>query len=168
MAARPRIRRATKRDIPALVRHRVEMFRSMRPVGERECAVIAEASRKHLERALPKGEYVAWVAEAGGAVVAGVGVLPRFLMPRPGAPRGGREAYVLNVFTEESHRRRGLSTRLMREVLAWARRERFSLVTLHASKMGRPVYESLGFEDRTEMRLMLGAFKRRRRGWRPA
>jgi GNAT superfamily N-acetyltransferase len=162
------IRRATKRDVEALVRHRVEMFRSMRPVGERELSVIAGATRRHLLRALPRGEYLAWVAEAEGAIVAGVGVIPRFLMPRPGAPRGGTEAYVLNVFTEEGHRRRGLSTRLMKAAVAWARRERFSLVTLHASMMGRPVYEALGFTDRTEMRLMLGAFRRRRRGWRPA
>lgn len=167
MGSRYRVRRAGKRDIAALVRHRVEMFRSMRPVGPRELAVIAEATRKHLAVALPKGEYVGWVAEAGGAVVAGVGVIPRYLMPRPGAPKGGLEAYVLNVFTEEGHRRRGLSSRLMREAIVWARRKRFSLVRLHASPMGRPVYEALGFEDRPEMRLMLGAFKRRRRGWRP-
>jgi len=167
VAVRYRIRSATKRDVPALVRHRVEMFRSMRPVGERELAVIAEATRKHLARALPAGEYLGWVAESGGEVVAGVGVIPRYLMARPGAPRGGIEAYVLNVFTEEGHRRRGLSSRLMRAALAWARGKRVSLVRLHASPMGRPVYESLGFEERPEMRLLLGAFKRRRRGWRP-
>jgi len=28
-------------------------------------------------------------------------------------------------------------------------------VSLHASKMGRPLYESLGFEATTEMRLKL-------------
>ena len=155
MPARYRIRRATRKDIPALVRHRIEMFHSMKRLPEREAVLIAAGFRRHLGRALPGGEYLGWVAECRGEVVAGAGVIPRRLLPRPRAPRGGMEAYVLNVYTEPEHRRRGLAKRLMREVLAWARRQKAVQVSLHASDAGRPVYEGLGFKAGREMRVRL-------------
>ena len=157
MARGYRVRRAGAGDIPALVRHRVEMFRSMGRLVPREAPLLAAAFRRHLRAALPRGGYVAWVAETGGEVVAGAGVVPRRLLPRPGVPRGGVEAYLLNVFTEEAHRRRGLARRLVKAVLAWARREGAAIVSLHASDMGRSVYEGLGFvPNPREMRLRLG------------
>lgn len=164
MPHRYRIRRATVRDIPALVRHRVEMFHSMKRLPDRKAAVIADAFRRHLRKAMPLGEYLGWVAESRGEVVAGAGVVPRPLLPRPGAPRGGMEAYVLNVFTEPEHRGRGLAKRLMRAVLAWSRSRRAVQVSLHASAMGRPVYKSVGFEPRSgEMRVKLTPRPPRRR-----
>ena len=150
-----RFRRATVRDIPALVRHRVEMHRSMKAVPDRVAALIASSFRRHLRRALTRGEYLGWVAARDGEVVAGAGVVLRPLLPRPSAPRGGREAYVLNVFTEPGHRRRGLACRLVREILSWARREGAVRVSLHASDQGRPVYEALGFRPTREMRIVL-------------
>ena len=151
MPARYRIRRATRKDIPALVRHRIEMFHSMMEVPDRDAALIAAGFRRHLGKALPSGQYLGWVAECRSEIVAGAGVIPRLLLPRPRAPRGGIEAYVLNVYTEPAHRRRGLAKRLMRAVLAWARREKAVQVSLHASDAGRPVYEGLGFEAGREI-----------------
>ena len=156
MAARYRIRCATARDVAVLVRHRVEMFRSMGILPAREEPVMAAAFRRHLRRAIPDGRYLGWVAEHRGAVVAGAGVVPRPLLPRPGAPKGGLEAYVLNVFTEEAHRGRGLAKRLMREIVRWSRRKGAVQASLHASDMGRGVYEAVGFKPRPrEMRLKL-------------
>ena len=64
----------------------------------------------------------------------------------------GRHAIVLNVYTEPAWRRRGLGELLMREVLAWARREQLDRLVLHASEAGRPLYERLGFVATNEMR----------------
>jgi GNAT superfamily N-acetyltransferase len=154
MAPRYRIRRATGRDIPALMRHRVEMFRAMKPLRGRDAALIASSFREYLRPTLRDGRYLGWVAEADGEVVAGVGAEPRLVLPRPGAPRGGLEVYLLNVYTEPAHRGRGLAGRLTKKVLAWARLIDAVQVSLHASAMGRPVYESLGFEPRPgEMRI---------------
>ncbi len=163
MPPRYRLRRAVTADIPVLVRHRIEMFRSMVDLPGRKAAVIAAAFRRLLRRDLPRGGYLAWVAEREGEVVAGAGVVLRPVLPRPWAPRGGVEAHVLNVFTEPEHRRRGLARRLTREVLAWARREKVAVVTLHASDMGRPVYESLGFTQTREMQVLLSKGPRRAR-----
>jgi hypothetical protein len=43
----------------------------------------------------------------------------------------------------------------MQTMVGWCRQQGFVHVSLHASRMGRPLYESLGFEPTTEMRLKL-------------
>ena len=56
---------------------------------------------------------------APAMVIAGAGVLHRSLMPNPDTLEGGEEVYVLNVYTEPEHRRRGLARQLMQAILAW-------------------------------------------------
>ena len=156
MPAARRVRRATLRDVPVLARQRAEMFDTMgvamRPA---ERAAIERGNRAYLRRAIPAGEFVGWLAEVGGAPVAGGGLLLRRLMPRPGFPRGFLEAYVLSLFTDEAHRRRGHARAVMRAILAWCRARRVGRVVLHASKAGRPLYLSMGFGVREELVLRL-------------
>jgi GNAT superfamily N-acetyltransferase len=165
MARGYRIRRARAGDVAALARLRVSMYRSMMPVPDRVARDMERGTRRFLRRALPRGEFVGWVASKDGGIVAVAGVTPRSLMPRPRAPRGGMEAYLLNVYTEPAHRRRGLARRLTCAALAWARREGAIQVSLGASPEGRPLYEGLGFVPlETAMRLVLrgpGAARRR-------
>jgi GNAT superfamily N-acetyltransferase len=59
---------------------------------------------------------------------------------------------VLNVFTEPEWRRRGAAVLLMERIVEWARAERIVRVVLHASPLGRPVYERAGFVPTNEMR----------------
>jgi GNAT superfamily N-acetyltransferase len=66
----------------------------------------------------------------------------------------GRQAVVINVYTEPAYRRRGLARALMHEVLAWARDTRLESLVLHAAPAGRALYEALGFASTTEMRFM--------------
>jgi GNAT superfamily N-acetyltransferase len=73
-------------------------------------------------------------------------------MVGPGAPR----ANILNVYTHPPHRRRGLARELIVTALDWCREHGIRAVILHASRDGRALYESLGFEPTNEMRLMLG------------
>jgi hypothetical protein len=44
---------------------------------------------------------------------------------------------------------------LTKTILDWCRDQGLAAVYLHASKSGRPLYESLGFEPTNEMRLKL-------------
>jgi GNAT superfamily N-acetyltransferase len=52
-------------------------------------------------------------------------------------------------------RRRGVARQLMLTMIDWCRTQGFVQVDLHASKQGKPLYESLGFQPTTEMRLKL-------------
>ena len=67
----------------------------------------------------------------------------------------GRRALVQNVYTEPAFRRQGLARRLMATAIAWCRDQGLRSVSLHASDIGRPLYEDLGFRQTNEMRLLL-------------
>jgi GNAT superfamily N-acetyltransferase len=63
--------------------------------------------------------------------------------PQPGA--AGPDCGIYFVATEEEHRGRGLSTRLLLAALAEARERGCATSSLQASGMGEPVYERLGY-----------------------
>lgn len=147
-----RVRAATAADAAVVAHHRVAMFRDMGVLGAADGAALEVASRLYLARALADGEYRGWLVEADGVGVAGGGLVLRLLLPRPGYLDGGTEAYVLNVYTEPAHRRRGLARRLMDAILVWCDAEEVSRVSLHASDEGRALYAALGFAATNEMR----------------
>lgn len=152
MTAGYRVRAATLADVALITHHRVAMFRDMGVLDEREVPALETGTRAYLAAALPNGAYLGWMVETQGEVVAGGGVVMRQLLPRPGHAQGGEEAYVLNVYTEPAHRRRGLARSLMEAILDWCRERQVSRVSLHASDEGRPLYESMAFLATNEMR----------------
>jgi GNAT superfamily N-acetyltransferase len=147
-----RVRHAAPTDAAVITHHRIAMFRDMGVLDEREVPALNAATRAYLAESLPSGAYLGWMVEAAGEVVAGGGVIMRQLLPRPGQPDGGEEAYVLNVYVEPAHRRRGLARALMEAILDWCRTRHVSRVSLHASDAGRPLYESMAFAQTNEMR----------------
>jgi GNAT superfamily N-acetyltransferase len=153
------VRLATPADAATIARHRAEMFHDMGELPDELYAPLAEAARPELAAWLARGEYVGWVAcraDQPDAVVGGAGIQLRPLLPRPDvgrrALRRGREAIVLNVFTERAWRRRGVARRLMEHVIEWARTHGVVRLVLHAAPDGRPLYEQLGFAATNEMR----------------
>ena len=152
-----RIRHASVSDAPVIARHRVGMFQDMGELAPDEVAVVESTSRRRLVGELVSGEYVGWLAETGGEIVAGVGVLLHQYYPTRANPRGRPTAYILNVYTEPGHRRRGLANQLIAEILAWCRTHDIPRASLHASRFGRSVYERLGFAQTNEMRVDSGA-----------
>ena len=137
------VRPATLADIDALVHHRIAMFTEM-GIALDEPA-LAAAFRGWLHEMMPSGSYRAWVAEDGGAVVAGGGIT---VLPWPPGPQymGRRLAYVYNVYTEPGHRRRGLARLIMEAIHAWCRASDVASVALNASRDGAPLYETLGYQ----------------------
>lgn len=134
------------------------MILEIRECGEDALEIMSNAFRGWLAKRLADEEYLGWFAVApDGSIASGVGLWlldwPPNVLPS-GIP-GGRRAYVLNVFTEPAHRKRGLSRKLVQAALQWCREQDIKTVSLHASKFGRPLYESLGFAQTNEMRISL-------------
>jgi GNAT superfamily N-acetyltransferase len=158
------IRQATVDDIAIIAGHRAAMFLAMGSTSPDAVERLVAETEVSLRAAMPRQEYLGWLAyppEAPERVIAGAGVQVRRTLPFPRRqPDGrteiarGRQALVLNVYTEPSFRRRGVARQLMAEVLRWARSARFDSLVLHASPDGRPLYEELGFVATNEMRFM--------------
>ena len=154
------IRRAGPADVAVIARHRAMMFKDMRILAAEAYPRLLQDTERALAEIMSKGEYFGWlaVAEAGAKVIGGAGVQLRRTLPFPGgrpvgsAVSNGRQALVINVFTEPEWRRRGVARCLMEAVLSWAREVGIESVVLHASAEGRGLYDQLGFVATNEMR----------------
>jgi len=149
------IREATISDLDYLVDHRRAMFREMGSGDARALAKVDEVSAQYFTQALRNDTYKGWLAVGeGGEVVGGGGIV---LAPWPGFPGENlaERAWILNMYTEPHARRQGVAKRLLRVMIEWCRAKGFAAVSLHASDLGRPIYESIGFQPTNEMRLKL-------------
>ena len=129
------------------------MFRDMGEGAVEELDRMVEVAGPWLARALADGSYRHWLAlDASGRVAGGGGVL---LCPWPANPKEPctHRAVILNVYTEQEFRKRGIARKIMLTIMAWLKEQGFASVNLHASDEGRPLYEKLGFEATNEMRL---------------
>ena len=138
------VREATLDDLDTLVRHRIGMFTSMGMTFDHD--LLDRATRDWLGRAMPAGEYVAWVCEsAGGEIVAGAGVSLFKWPPGPLAPVGDYMAFVYNVYTEPAHRKNGLARRIMETIHAWCAGRGIPALALNAAADARHLYDSMGY-----------------------
>ncbi len=149
------LRPVTLGDMATVLHQRVAMFRAMGDVPDRRIARYGPTFARWFARELRAGHLSGVLVETPeGAAVAG-GLL--WLQPRPPSPRFAQQRipYVLSIYTEPAHRRRGLASRVTRALVATARRRGFPRVELHATEIGRPLYERLGFRATNQMRLVL-------------
>jgi GNAT superfamily N-acetyltransferase len=150
------IRVAGVGDAQVIAKQRASMFRDMGSVPPDESELLRKACEPWFSNLLTDEQYVAWLVEYDGAVVAGGGMFVLEAGPAPGRYRTGRWGHIANVYTEPAHRRRGLARRLMETMLHWCTSNGIDFVTLGASDEGMPLYESLGFKPTSQMMLSLG------------
>lgn len=148
------LRTATVADLPTIMRHRRRMFSDMGFRDDASLDAMEATSAPYIRAGLESGRYRGWLLECAREVVAGGGVA---LLEYPSSPRDPslRRAYILNMYTEPAHRRRGFARVIVETMIRWCSEEGFAWVSLHASDEGRHLYESLGFKPTNEMRLPL-------------
>lgn len=94
------------------------------------------------------------VIERDGRIVAtAIGTL-ELGVPNPHCIRG-RTVRLANVFTLPDYRNSGYGTRLVRDVIEWARSIDADRVDLSATPEGQPIYEQVGFTLTTAPRMKL-------------
>lgn len=148
------LRPATVHDAALIQSHRTAMFTEMGS-DPAKLAGVHELGVQWHRRMLASGRYSGLLAEAGGQVVAGVGLLWNDLPPNADTD-GTVRAYLLNVYVEPAHRGQALARKLVQAALDECRSRGVEIVTLTASEAGRPTYERLGFVAVPEMKLRLG------------
>lgn len=149
------IRRAFAAEAPIIARQRRGMFEDMGGSYSRYLSVVGmdEAFVAWVTPRIESEEYLGWFAvDSEDKPVAGAGLWIQHWTPQV-PDLSTRRAYVMNVFVDSEHRSRGLARQLLNTVLDWCHNDGIFIVTLHASDKGRPLYESLGFQQTNEMRL---------------
>lgn len=148
------IRQATPQDAEIIGRQRVRMFADADIADEQRTEPMLKTFVPWVLGKLEDGSYIGWLAEHEGKIVGGAGLWlmefpPNWMDEQP------LRAYLLNFFVVPEMRRQGLARQLLELSLEEARARGVKVVTLAASKFGRPLYEQYGFKATNEMILRL-------------
>ena len=144
-------------DLREIVRQRREMF-AANGHPDQVLAPMSEAFAAWLAPRLASGAYFGWIVEdEAGRPVAGLGMMELDWPPHPLHPGQDRRGYILNVFVDPDLRGAGVGRALMDRAVAEGRRRGLDLLVLHASPMGRPLYDLLGWTPGSEMVLPLNS-----------
>ena len=136
-------RKTTKADMKILMKLRLEMLREVNGLsGEYEYDenFIFE-SRRYFE----SGEQTTVIASDGETLVGCASLSYTWIMPTFSHPTGNR-AHLMNVYTLSDYRRRGISKKMVEILIDEAKENGVTEISLDATEMGRPLYESLGFK----------------------
>jgi GNAT superfamily N-acetyltransferase len=125
---------------------RYEMLRSLSDAAEtiideefidRTCRLFAEGNQTTL-LVIDKNEAVAC------ATICYAAYLPTLCHP------AGNRAHIMNVYTRETYRRKGIAKRMVEMLIEEAKEKGFTHISLDATEMGKPLYASLGFQASDE------------------
>ena len=149
------IRKATTDDVPEILGQRRGMYLDMGYEDSSALAAMLSTCDAYLMDALANGWFRGWLALSGDRFIGGGAVV---ISPWPSHPYDleCRRATILNVYVYPEFRRKGVGRQLVQTAIEWCRQEKFARVYLHASKDGRHLYESLGFEPTNEIKLTIG------------
>ncbi len=133
-------RPVTTDDLALICEQRERMFRESNTPGRTEDILTTQTTsfRNWLTPRLRDGSYFGYLVEDAGKPVAGIGLMLIDWPPGPSHPASDKRGYVLNVFVEPSHRR-DFATRGV------------NYAVLHSTRMGRPLYEKIGWTATNEM-----------------
>lgn len=143
-------RRLEVNDHAMICDHRERMF--LEAGGDpSQLRVMTEHFRPWLLPRLTDGRYYGFALMDGVVNAAAIGLMSIDWPPHPSHPNQDQRGYVLNVFVEPAYRRRGLASALMRLAEAEFLARGVGFGVLHATEIGRPVYEAQGWKATAEM-----------------
>jgi len=141
------IRIATKNDIELLMSSRLEMLKVVNdlPQDYEYTDEFVNESRDYFLN----GDHTTVLAIDNGEVVGCASMSYMRIMPTFSHPTG-RRAHLMNVYTRDEYRRRGIARQMCGILIEEAWNRGATEISLDATTMGRPLYESLGFTASSE------------------
>lgn len=137
-------------DIDLICVHRKRMFLE---AGTDSNAIkfMMAPFRKWLENHLANQTYYGFIIEADTGPIGSIGLMTIDWPPHPEHPTEGYRGYVLNLYVENEHRKKGNAKKLMSLADTEFANRHVSFYILHPTEMARPIYESLGWKASGEM-----------------
>lgn len=150
-----KIRAVSPSDFTLICKHRNCMFKE---AGKHAADLVAMSPSfaTWLRPRLEDGRYFGFIADsADGKPIAGVGLMVIDWPPHPSHPTDCRRGYVLNLYVDPAFRGRGVARSLMEKSVQVFREQKIVYAVLHATDDGRPLYESSGWTQTSEMAMRL-------------
>ena len=142
---------ACKEDIDLLMQIRLEMLRIVNNLED--TYLFDEKMLDSVKNYFLHGNQTTILAFDGGHVVGCASVSYIDIMPTFSHPTGKR-AHLMNVYTKESYRGKGIGQNLVELLIKDAKDKGATEISLDATEMGRPLYEKIGFTASEECMTM--------------
>lgn len=141
------IRIAAKDDIDCLMSIRLEMLTVVNnlPENYEHSDEVINESRDYFLN----GDQMTVLASDGDRVIGCASMSFIRIMPTFAHPTGKR-AHLMNVYTRSEYRRQGIARKMVEMLIEKTWEKGATEISLDATAMGRPLYESMGFTDSTE------------------
>ena len=137
--------KAGPEDIDLLTKTRIEVLRAANRLDETvDLSEVERQSREYYQDALTAGSHVAYLVTADGKFAGAGGISFYRVMPTYHNPTG-EKAYVMNMYTKPEYRRMGIARRMLDLLVAASKERGIFHITLEATDMGKPLYETYGF-----------------------
>ena len=149
------IRLAKSSDIPDLVRLRRLMFRWMGFTDEESLDKNDLANEQYFIKNIPNGGFIGWLAQIDKEKTVGCGGLVIDQHPPGPSNLSGKIGYIMNISVDPEFRHQGVAKEILKTILLYLKINNITVSTLHASEMGKSLYEKTGYKPTNEMRLQL-------------
>lgn len=138
-------KRAGMEDLDELVRTRMTVLKAANGLEDTvDLREVERESEEYYRRALADGSHVAYLVYDAEQFVGAGGISFFQVMPTVHNPNG-RKAYIMNMYTSPTHRRKGIARRTLALLVEEAKSRKISHISLEATPMGRPLYLAYGF-----------------------
>ena len=141
------IRITTKEDIELLMSIRLEMLKAVNNLPE-DYVYTDEMINESRDYFL-NGDYITVIAADGDTVIGCASMSFVRGMPTFNHPTGKR-AHLMNVYTRQEYRHQGVARQMVGLLIGKAWEKGATEISLDATALGRPLYESMGFKASNE------------------
>ena len=138
---------ATKDDIEQMMSIRLEMLKVVNNLPEDY--EYSDELKKESRDYFLNGDHITVLAMDGDSVTGCASMSFIRIMPTFGHPTGKR-AHLMNVYTRREYRHQGIARKMVELLIEETWERGATEISLDATALGRPLYESLGFTDSTE------------------
>lgn len=149
-------KKATIEDIDLLTRTRIEVLRAANKLSDDiDMSEVEKQSYNYYLRALADGTHTAYLVFDDETFIGAGGVSYYRVMPTYHNP-SGKKAYIMNMYTKEEYRRKGIAYKTLDLLIQDARAKDIMAISLETTDMGRPLYEKYGFSKMSDEMELLG------------
>ncbi len=146
------IRKATLGDIPELIRLRRLMFEWMNYSDNDLLKKTEIENEKYLSITISSNRFHGWVAINDKGRIVGSGGLVIDQHPPSPSNLSGKIGYVMNLSVEVEYRKQGIAKEILKQIIIYLKVNGITHASLHATEMGRKLYEKFEFSNTNEMR----------------
>lgn len=147
-------KKASISDLEMLVKTRIEVLRAANGLNDSiDMNDIKEQSYDYYKKALFDETHIAYLI-FDEKIFVGTGGISFFrVMPTFNNPSGNK-AYIMNMYTIPSYRRKGIAYKTLDLLVSAAKERGIFFISLEATEMGKPLYRKYGFTNmNSEMEL---------------